>query len=77
MQREKEANSFKEWEEQEDKVQFYYNNLLLNLENLRYVNNTKFIIIFFFLIKSLKINLPMQCNERYYSSWYVYVTGQN
>lgn len=48
MQREKEANSFKEWEEQEDKVQFYYNNLLLNLENLRYVNNTKFIIIFFF-----------------------------
>lgn len=49
MQREKEANSFKEWEEQEDKVQFYYNNLLLNLENLRYVNNTKFIIFFFFL----------------------------
>ena len=48
MQREKEANSFKEWEEQEDKVQFYYNNLLLNLGNLRYVNNTKFIIIFFF-----------------------------
>lgn len=48
MQREKEANSFKEWEEQEDKVQFYYNNLLLNLENLRYVNNTKFIIFFFF-----------------------------
>lgn len=45
MQREKEANSFKEWEEQEDKVQFYYNNLLLNLENLRYVNNTKSIII--------------------------------
>lgn len=32
MQREKEANSFKEWEEQEDKVQFYYNNLLLNLK---------------------------------------------
>jgi len=28
MKREKEANSFKEWEEQEDKVQFYYNNLL-------------------------------------------------
>lgn len=49
MQREKEANSFKEWEEQEDKVQFYYNNLLLNLENLRYVNNTKFIIIIIFL----------------------------
>ena len=48
MQREKEANSFKEWEEQEDKVQFYYNNLLLNLENLGYVNNTKFIIVIFF-----------------------------
>ena len=32
MQREKEADSFKEWEEQEDKVQFYYNNLLLNLK---------------------------------------------
>lgn len=74
MQREKEANSFKEWEEQEDKVQFYYNNLLLNLENLGYVNNTKFIIVIFFKIKWLKINLPMQCN---YSSWYVYVTGQN
>lgn len=32
MQREKEANSFKEWEEQEDKVQFHYNKLLLNLK---------------------------------------------
>ena len=46
MQREKEANSFKEWEEQEDKVQFYYNNLLLNLKRtFDNVNNTKSIII--------------------------------